>query len=111
MTLEELITQAAARGLTHLTLYPEQSSDGKKTYWAARATPSTGHHFVAAADMDPVKALTTVLDNLPKAPKRVTAAVKKFDEENPPLSEMPQRTSASAAAKLDSELENWLPKA
>ena len=77
MTIEDLIQQAAARGLTHLTLYPVPSVDAKTTYWHARATPSTGHHYVEETDTDPVLALQRALAALPKAAKRkVTAAVK-----------------------------------
>lgn len=78
MTIEDLIQQAAAKGLTHLTLYPVHSHDGKTTYWHARATPSTMHRYVEETDLDPVLALQRALAALPKAPKRerkVTAKV------------------------------------
>ena len=87
-TLEELLRAAAARGLTHLTLYPVDSNDGKRSYWHARATPSTAHGYVQMTDEDPVKAVTRVLEALPSAKRRnlskhtepqmeVTAAVTK----------------------------------
>lgn len=110
MTIEELLTAACAKGLTHLTMWPVPSADGKTTYWHARATPSTGHHYVSASGLNPADVLAEVLSSLPKAPKRaVTAAVKpRFDSVNPPISEMPQR--AATPANLDPELEDWLPK-
>jgi hypothetical protein len=74
-TLEEALTEAAQRGLTHLTLYPTWSNDGKTIYWNARATPSTGHQYVSAAHSDPVEAVRVVLTDLPRAKKRVTATV------------------------------------
>jgi hypothetical protein len=102
VTLEELLKEACAKGLTHLTLYPVPAADGRITYWHARATPSTGHHYVARAGTDPIDVLSEVLSNLPKAPKRaVTAAVKR-----PPLATEP----TTIPAKLDPELEDWLPK-
>jgi hypothetical protein len=75
MTLEEALREAAAKGLTHLTLYPVQSEDRKTTYWCARATPSTGHAYVQREALDPVQAVQGVLDQLPKAPKRVAKEV------------------------------------
>lgn len=65
-----MLRQACERGITHLTLAPTPSEDGKTIYWAARATPSTTHKYVACNDKDPIVALTGVLLGLPKAPKR-----------------------------------------
>lgn len=98
MTLEDLLREAAAKGLTHLTLYPIDSVDGKTVYWNARATPSTTHSYVQAANYDPVVAVTTVLDALPRAQRRKSpsARVEKFDSMNPPLSEMAQREVTAA---------------
>lgn len=79
MTLDEALREAAARGLTHLTLFAVPSLDSKKTYWAARAAPSTGHHYVQFNGDDPVEVLVECLALLPKARKRaekpITAAV------------------------------------
>lgn len=98
-TLEELLLAACERGITHLTLYPVPSRDGKTTYWEARATPSTVHKYVNVTDTDPVVALKGVLLGLPKAPKRspkeLTAAV-----------------TPDAAPTLEPQQENidqWLP--
>lgn len=73
MTLEEQLREAVAKGLTHLTLYPTPSDDGKKLYWRATATPSTGHKYVTTTSMDPIEAIGEVLKALPKAPKRAPA--------------------------------------
>ena len=70
MNLEQALREAAIRGLTHVTLYPVQSEDGKTTYWYARATPSTGHSYVQTQGVDPVDVMTKVLEALPRAPKR-----------------------------------------
>lgn len=70
MSIEDTLRAAAAKGMTHLTLYPVQSDDGKTTYWHARATPSTGHSYVQTTSRDPVEAVEQVLLALPKAPKR-----------------------------------------
>jgi hypothetical protein len=80
MTLEEQLREAAARGLTHLTVYPVPSEDGKTTYWAARATPSIRHGYVSTSTLDIVEAMSTCLAALPKAKAReqkekVTGAV------------------------------------
>lgn len=70
MTLEEQLREAVEKGITHLTLYPTPSADGKKLYWRATATPSTGHKYISVTVADPVEALHEVLKALPKAPKR-----------------------------------------
>jgi hypothetical protein len=77
MALEDLLKKACEKGLTHLTLWPVQSHDGKTTYWIAKGTPSSAYGYVQSEDKDPIKALTTVLENLPAAKKRkVTGAVR-----------------------------------
>jgi hypothetical protein len=48
MTLEDLLREAAAKGLTHLSLHPVHSGDNKTVYWRATATPSTMHKYVHA---------------------------------------------------------------
>lgn len=70
MALEDLLREAAAKGLTHLSLHPVQSEDGKMTYWRCSATPSTVHKYVQTANTDPAKAMEIVLEALPRAPKR-----------------------------------------
>jgi len=83
MTLEERLLEAAQRGLTHLSMHPVPSEDNKTIYWRCSATPSTGHRYVAAIELDPVSAMTKALSELPKAPRRtvpkskdeITAAV------------------------------------
>lgn len=115
MTLEEMIRTAAAKGITHLTLYPVQSADNKTTYWHARATPSTGHQYVHEICTDPVEALQAVLVAMPAAKKRRP----RFDSVNPPLSELPQREVTVAVKPIDmdesserlDEIDRWLPKA
>jgi hypothetical protein len=93
MAIEDLLREAAAKGLTHLTLYPVDSQDGKSVYWNARATPSTGHMYVQVANFDPVKAVELVLEALPRARKRaapnVTAAVKDPPGETTPTETEP----------------------
>lgn len=70
MALEDLLREAAKRGLTHLSLAPVPSTDAKTTYWLASATPSTMHKYISTTSKDPVEALEQVLKALPKAPKR-----------------------------------------
>lgn len=84
MTLEDTLREATTRGLTHLTVWPTWSNDGKTTYWNARATPSTGHQYVSAAHSDPVEAVRVVLTDLPRAKKRVTATVTEPQMEKEP---------------------------
>jgi hypothetical protein len=98
MALDDLFREAAAKGLTHFSLSATPSADGRKTYWSARAAPSSGHSYVQAADPDPVRATELVLEALPRAKKRqpkdgVTATVKE-----------------PVAALDHPELDSWLPK-
>jgi hypothetical protein len=99
-TLDELIKQATERGLTHLTMWPVPSTDGKKIYWYARATPSTQHSYVQAHSEDPLHALKVVLESLPKAPKRAKSDKVTFaiaDEE-------PKQLEVTATVKLDENI-------
>ena len=78
-SLEELLRQAAAKGLTHLSLWPVPTVGGGDTYWKCRASPSTQHHYVDGESVnDPVPAVRDALERLPGARKRqpkVTATV------------------------------------
>ena len=111
--LEDALRLAAEKGMTHLTLYPVESHDKKLMYWHAKATPSTGHSYVQITTTDPVDAVVKVLEALPKAPKRA-APTKRFDEVNPPISEMPQRAVTAAVTDdqpQTEEIDKWLPQA
>jgi hypothetical protein len=100
-TLEEALREAAAKGLTHLTLYPVESEDRKTTYWHAKATPSSAHSYVQVTTTDPAEALAAVLKALPKAPRRAAPT-------NPPLADH----EVTATVKPQQEdIETWLPKA
>jgi hypothetical protein len=118
MTLEEAVTEAAAKGLTHLSLAPVPSQDGKKMYWHASAAPSTGHQYVHGNAENPVGALMEALTQLPKAKKRtIVPSGPKFDSVNPPLSEMAQREFTAAVSdptglhpELEETIDKWLPK-
>lgn len=70
MALEEALREACKRGLTHLSVHPVQSEDGKTTYWRATATPSTMHKYVSTSSTDPIEAIVEVLKAMPKAPAR-----------------------------------------
>lgn len=72
--LEDLLREAASRGLVHLSLHTVWSADQKTVYWAARATPSTGHSYIQVHGKDPVEIVSEVLRALPKAPKRKGAS-------------------------------------
>jgi len=71
-SLEDLLREVCKRGLTHLSLSPTPSEDGKKVYWRATAAPSTMHKYVSVNAEDPVEALSVVLAELPKAKTRAT---------------------------------------
>jgi hypothetical protein len=108
MTIEELLRAAAAKGLTHLTLYPVESEDRKTTYWHARATPSSAHSYVQIATTDPVEAVVQVLKALPGAKKRVTATVNPDRQTTHPGAVLP---GDLIEPQPPGELETWLPKA
>ena len=127
-TLEEALREAAAKGITHLTLYPVETEDRKTTYWHAKATPSSAHSYVQVTTTDPVDALTAVLKALPKAPRRA-APTKQFEGYDPPLVDhevtaavnSPAYTTSDEQWAKDSgvikdkpqqeDIETWLPKA
>lgn len=81
MALEDLLREAAAKGLTHLSLHPVPSEDGRSTFWRATATPSTQHKYVSTANYDPAEAVRVVLEALPRAPRR--SAPKKGLDQHP----------------------------
>ena len=75
--LEEALVTAAAKGLTHFSIWPVNSHDSKKTYWRAQAAPSTGHSYVSVTDVDPIKAMVLTLQALPAARKRRAPSAQK----------------------------------
>jgi hypothetical protein len=108
--LETLLADAAKRGLTHLSLHPVPSADNKTVYWCARATPSTGHHYVSAERLDPCEALAQALHDLPRAPKR---AAKKENQGTLPIDAIPGKETedgAVTAAVKPAGFEDFLPK-
>lgn len=129
MALEDLLRDAAKRGITHLSLHPTPSEDGKTIYWRAQATPSTGHKYVSCADLDPVVALAGVLHGLPKAPARtpstksaampITAAVidpinggpfRGVDQHTFKTVPEPVASAEAPPLNLEEEFASWLPK-
>lgn len=106
MMLEDLLREAASKGLTHLSLHTVWSADQKTVYWAARATPSTGHSYIQVQGKDPVELLTQVLKALPKAPKRAAPASKAQRE----LEVTATVNATNAEAEPESEIDKWLPK-
>ena len=99
MTLEEQLREAAARGLTHLTVYPVPSDDGKTTYWAARATPSVRHGYVSTATLDIVDAMSTCLAALPKARER--------EQKKEKVTGTVTEANASADDPAENTLDKW----
>lgn len=116
--LEDLLRAACERGVTHLSLYPVSSADGKKVYWSARGTPSTNHKHVTVNDTDPVVALRGVLIGLPKAPK-ARAAVSHKPAKPTELAETPAENEITATvtdapqedpAPQQETIDTWLPR-
>lgn len=70
MTLEELLREAAAKGITYLSVYPVPSQDGKVTYWNASASPSTNHFPSKGQGTDIIEAVTLALQGMHGAKKR-----------------------------------------
>lgn len=124
MTLEDALREACTRGLTHFTLYPVPSADGKITYWHGRATPSTGHSYVQTHGTDPVDVMTKVLESLPKAPKRPKIDPHRgtrFDEPKLDQAAIERHIGTSVTAAVTDELpepqtnsqrgiDQWLPR-
>ena len=104
-TLAELIREKAARGMTHLTLYPVPSVDGKQTYWCARCTPSTEHRYSQAAAADPITAITQALQEMANAPKRKGADPKMMVGSEPVTATVTEEEvlPAEPAHQLDDE--------
>lgn len=114
MTLEEALREAAAKGLTHVTMWPVHSNDGKTVYWHCRATPSTQHSFVQTNALDPAEAMIQVLKALPKAPKRGKEVTAKVSKRNAlPIDETETETETEIdepSPREPESLETWLPK-
>jgi hypothetical protein len=102
MALEDLLREAAAKGLTHLSIHPVPSEDGKKVYWRATATPSTGHQYVQAANQDLIVALELVLKSLPRATRR---RAEKISEP-----QMEVTATVKSEPEPQEEIDRWLPK-
>ena len=105
-TLEDLIRNLAARGeISSIGLY-FSPTEGK---WVAKFAPCSKFGLTSVAHDDPCEALrlalsaTKGLAPLPRA--------KKFDEVNPPTSEMPQRAVTAAVTEEPSKPEEpWMIK-
>lgn len=110
MALEDLLREAAKRGLTHLSLHPVHSEDNKTVYWRCSATPSTMHKYVSTTTLDPVESVAAVLKAMPKAAKRsakeLTVAVKEPSD----LAGMPEPSDLSGAP-FDNERDQLDPAA
>lgn len=113
-SLEELLRAAAAKGLTHLSVHPTDSTDGKTTYWRASATPSTQHRYVDATGTDIVEVVTRVLTELPAAKRRAVpkkdVTVMVTNEPGEPLSGMPAGTDPLDLHDAFGDMDKWLPK-
>lgn len=118
-TLEDLLREAAAKGLTHLSLHPVPSENNKTVYWRCSATPSTMHKYVSTTMLDPVESVVAVLKALPKVPRKsaanaiirgelfdpkVTAAVTEPSD----LAGMPEPSDLTGTPTEG--LDEWLPK-
>jgi hypothetical protein len=119
MALEDLLREAAARGLTHLSLHPVHSEDNKTVYWRCSATPSTMHKYVSTTTLDPVESVTAVLKAMPKAPKRSAKELTVAVKEPPPAQNPAWSDDAANASNVHrgpatyeptGELTEWLPK-
>lgn len=118
MALEDLLREAAKRGITHLSLAPTPSADGKHIYWCARATPSTEHKYISCTCEDPVDAVTQVLEALPKAKRRSSKPEPHLVQSELPVTatviEEPKAVTEPAASaaplNLEEEFASWLPK-
>lgn len=104
---DDLLRLACERGITHLTLYPIPSTDGKKIYWQARGTPSTEHKYIQTSDTDPVVALRGVLIGLPKAGKRNRSQSK---DPRPGAANADPEITAAVTPVEPETLDSWLPK-
>lgn len=107
--------------MTHLTMWPVPSADGKTTFWKARCTPSVAHGYVEIESLDPVDAITRVLQLMQKAPKRTVgkhpALGMPYGKENQgtlPIDAIPGKETedgnVTATVTDPSALETWLPK-
>lgn len=102
--------------MTHLTMWPVPSADGKTTFWKARCTPSVAHGYVEIESLDPVDAITRVLQLMQKAPKRSakSAAPGLENQGTLPIDAIPGKETedgnVTATVTDPSALETWLPK-
>lgn len=137
-SLEDLMQEAAARGLTHLSVYPVHSADRKTVYWHASASPSTEKLPSKSSGLDIVEVAAQALQGMSRAPKaragkenqgtlpidaipgketedgNVTAAVKPMLESPVKPAPYPQGArdmAAKAGIKLEEQFEDYLPKA
>lgn len=113
MSIEDALREAARKGLTHLSLYPTPSEDGKTTYWRATATPSTGHAYVWANEADPVEAVAQALHKLPQAKRRQIVGSGKENQGTLPIDAIPGKETEGVTATVKpnpTEMDTWLPK-
>lgn len=106
--------------MTHLTMWPVPSADGKTTFWKARCTPSVAHGYVEIESLDPVDAITRVLQLMQKAPKRRAPAKdpnlygSSENQGTLPIDAIPGKETedgnVTATVTDPSALETWLPK-
>ena len=106
---DDLLRLAAERGVTHLTIWPVPSADGKTTYWKARGQPSTNHKYVECSDTDPVIALRGVLIGMPKAPKRAAPSGVKPTKDEPEITATVTEAPPPAAPHQET-IDTWLPR-
>jgi hypothetical protein len=108
IALQDRLLDAAAKGLTHLSVWPTHSTDGKTTYWTCRATPSNEFSYVEATHTSIDIAIMDCLIAMKAAKKRkkeVTATVK-FEPEGQLLDDldhMPSNKKKRAKPRRDDD--------
>lgn len=110
-SLEDLMQEAAARGLTHLSVYPVHSADHKTVYWHASASPSTEKLPSKSSGMDIVEVAAQALQGMSRAPK---ARAGKENHGTLPIDAIPGKETEDGnitAAVKPSTMEDFLPKA
>lgn len=110
-SLEEALRDAAARGITHLSIYPVHSADRKIVYWHASASPSTEHLPAKASSLDIVEAAAQALHGMARAPKR--SAPKRENQGTLPIDAIPGKETedGNVTAAVTGGFEDFLPKA